>query len=100
MHGKVCDEIDYAFLNLTGATVVVYAWISNFIPHFLMVIGHMLDNNCDDITDESDTKSWFYFEMLVASKQKYIFGNGEKMVLPCRSSSVHGPLYVGISQRS
>ena len=27
------DEITYPFLNFNGATVEVYEWISNFIPH-------------------------------------------------------------------
>ena len=33
-HYKVWDESTYLFLNFNGATVEVYEWISNFIPHF------------------------------------------------------------------
>ena len=29
------DEITYPFLNVNGATVEVWEWISNFIPHLL-----------------------------------------------------------------
>ena len=31
---NVWDEITYSFLNFNGATVEVYEWISNIIPHF------------------------------------------------------------------
>ena len=35
IHYKVWDEITHPFLNLNGATVEVWDWISNFItPHF------------------------------------------------------------------
>ena len=34
--GKVWDEITYPFLNFNGATVEVWEWISNIIPHFIM----------------------------------------------------------------
>ena len=33
----VWDEITYPFPNLSGCTIEVWKWISNFIPHF---IGH------------------------------------------------------------
>ena len=33
---KVWDEITYPFPNFSGATVEVWEWISNFIPHFIM----------------------------------------------------------------
>ena len=36
LSGKVWDEITYPFLNFNGATVEVYEWITNFIPHFRM----------------------------------------------------------------
>ena len=31
---KVCDEITYSFPNFNGATVEVWEWVSNFIPHY------------------------------------------------------------------
>ena len=34
------DEITYSFLNFNGATVEVWEWISNFIPHFT---GHVIE---------------------------------------------------------
>ena len=30
------DEITYPFPNFNGCTIEVWAWISNFIPHFIM----------------------------------------------------------------
>ena len=36
------DEIIYPFPNFNGATVEVWKWISNFIPHFI--------GNCDYFT--------------------------------------------------
>ena len=36
MPSKVWDEITYPFPNFNGATVEVWEWISNFIPHFMM----------------------------------------------------------------
>ena len=42
MLGKVLDEITYAFPNFNSATVEVWEWISNFIPHFIMdVISYL-----------------------------------------------------------
>ena len=55
------DEMTYPFTNLGGATVEVYEWISNFIPHLDMLglkliyvskLGHIYqemkrDNNCE-----------------------------------------------------
>ena len=38
IHCKVWDEITYLFLNFNGATVEVYEWISNFIPHFIKYV--------------------------------------------------------------
>ena len=35
-HYDVGDEITYPFLNFNGATVEVYEWISNFIPHIIV----------------------------------------------------------------
>ena len=41
MFNEVWYEISYPFLNFNGATVEVYEWISNYIPHFIMdVIIH------------------------------------------------------------
>ena len=36
--GKMWDEFTYPFQNLNSATVEVWEWISNFIPHFIMDI--------------------------------------------------------------
>ena len=36
MLNKVWGEIIYPFPNFNGATVEVWEWISNFIPHFIM----------------------------------------------------------------
>ena len=38
---KVRDEITYPFPNFNGATVEVWEWISNFIPHFLIYMIHL-----------------------------------------------------------
>ena len=32
------DEITYPIPNVNGATVKVWEWISNFIPHFIMEV--------------------------------------------------------------
>ena len=37
MPSKVWDEITYPFPNFNGATVEVWEWISNYIPHFMMM---------------------------------------------------------------
>ena len=34
MSSKVCGEITFPFPNFSGATIEVWEWISNFIPHF------------------------------------------------------------------
>ena len=34
IHHKMWDEITYPFLNFNGATVEVWEWMNNFIPHF------------------------------------------------------------------
>ena len=44
-HYKVWDEIIYPFPNFNRATVEVWEWISNFIPHF---IGHVITYSCWD----------------------------------------------------
>ena len=36
MPSKVWDEITYPILNVSGATVDVWEWISNFIPHIMI----------------------------------------------------------------
>ena len=36
MISKVWGEITYPFPNFNGATVEVWEWISNLIPHFMM----------------------------------------------------------------
>ena len=36
MPGKVLSEVSYQFSNFNGAAIVVWEWISNFIPHFTM----------------------------------------------------------------
>ena len=38
MPGTVWDEITCPFPDVNGATVEVWEWISNFIPHFIMDI--------------------------------------------------------------
>ena len=38
IHDKAWDEITYPFPNFNGATVDVWEWISNFIPHTLFCI--------------------------------------------------------------
>ena len=45
IHYKVWDEIIYPFLNFNGATVDVWEWISNFIPHFT---GYVITYPCWD----------------------------------------------------
>ena len=41
MPRKMSNEITYAFPNFNGATVEVWEWISDFIPHFMMdAINH------------------------------------------------------------
>ena len=43
MPNKVWDVITYPFPNFNGATIEVWEWISNFIPHFIMdVITHLI----------------------------------------------------------
>ena len=34
--GEMWDEITYPFPNFNGATVEVWEWTSNFIPHLIM----------------------------------------------------------------
>ena len=36
MSSKVWDKITNPFPNFNGATVEVWEWISDFIPHFIM----------------------------------------------------------------
>ena len=38
IHHKLWDEITYKFLNLNDATVEVWEWKCNFIPHFSGVV--------------------------------------------------------------
>ena len=38
MSSEMQDVIIYPFLNFNGATVEVWKWIRNFIPHFIMVV--------------------------------------------------------------
>ena len=45
IHCKVWNEITYAFSNFNGATIEVWQWISNFIPHFN---EHVIANPCWD----------------------------------------------------
>ena len=33
-HYKVLGEITYPFPNIYGATIEIWEWTSNFIPHF------------------------------------------------------------------
>ena len=37
IHYNVWDEITYSFPNFNGATVEVWEWMSNVIPHFIWV---------------------------------------------------------------
>ena len=48
-HYEVWDEITYPVPNFNGATIDIWEWIGNFIPHFA---GHMFSYPCWD-----DTKS-------------------------------------------
>ena len=45
IHYKAWDEITYPFPNFNSATVEVWEWISNFIPHFT---GHVITYPCWD----------------------------------------------------
>ena len=45
IHYKVWDEIIYPFPNFNGATVEVWEWINDFIPHFP---GHVITYPCWD----------------------------------------------------
>ena len=45
IHFKVWGEINYPFPNFNGATVEVWEWISNFIPHFTW---HVITHPCWD----------------------------------------------------
>ena len=54
------DGITYPFLNLNAATVEVYEWISNFIPH---ITGHVITGN---ITEKS---------LYIIKKYKHIYSN-------------------------
>ena len=47
IHYKMWDEINYPFLNFNGATVEVWEWISNFIPH---ITGHVITYPCWDLS--------------------------------------------------
>ena len=44
-HYKVYDEIIFLFANFNGATIEVWKWTINFIPHF---IGHVIIYPCRD----------------------------------------------------
>ena len=39
MSSKVWDKFTYPFPNFNGATVEVWEYISNFIPHYMMDIA-------------------------------------------------------------
>ena len=43
IHYVVWDEITYSLPNFNGATIEVWEWISNFIPHFT---GHVITYPC------------------------------------------------------
>ena len=45
IHGKVWDDNTCPFPNFNGATVEVWEWISNFIPHFTR---HLITYPCWD----------------------------------------------------
>ena len=36
MPSKVWEEIIYVLPNFNGASIGIWEWISNFIPHFIM----------------------------------------------------------------
>ena len=40
MASKVWNEITYPFPNFNGATVEVWEWLSNFIPHVYSYLAH------------------------------------------------------------
>ena len=47
MASKVWDEITYSLPNFNGATVEVWEWISNFVPHIIMdVITYPCKDSC------------------------------------------------------
>ena len=41
--GKVWDEFTYLFPNFNSATVTVWKWINNLIPHLIMDVIHAVD---------------------------------------------------------
>ena len=41
IHYKMWNEITFPFPNFNGATIEVWEWVSNFIPHFT---GHVIDH--------------------------------------------------------
>ena len=45
MLSNLWDEITFPFSNFNGATVDVLKWISNFSPHFIMVM--IIYSSCD-----------------------------------------------------
>ena len=45
IHYKMRDEIRYPFPNFNGATIEVWKWMNNFIPHFT---GHVITYPCWD----------------------------------------------------
>ena len=47
IHYKMWDEITCPFTNINGATVEVWGWKSNFIPHFT---GHVITYPCWDLS--------------------------------------------------
>ena len=47
IHYNVWDEITYPVLNFNGATVEIYEWISNSIPHFT---GCVITHPCWDLS--------------------------------------------------
>ena len=43
IHYEAWDKITYAFSNFNGATVGVWEWMNNFIPHFT---EHVITHAC------------------------------------------------------
>ena len=50
IHYKMWEEITYPFPDFNGATVEVWEWINNFIPHFpgmwLLIHGGIKGKPC------------------------------------------------------
>ena len=41
LSSKMWDEITYPFSKFNGYTNEIWAWVSNFIPNFIMVLEYL-----------------------------------------------------------